>query len=164
MQRAAGGRYPNSCREKLKGAIACWESRSTALRTPWSMASSSTGVLAGSQRNCGSWQPCQGAVGENVNWSFWVKVWGPNMSWRGGVTTDEELFRHRKGETVWEEETHAQDPPCKVRDERHQHSGISQCPGQLEPGLLAFEMTTDPGSTYCSFSRLPHTSTLASGQ
>lgn len=39
VQRTDGGRYPNSCREKVKGTAACWESRQMALRIPSSTAS-----------------------------------------------------------------------------------------------------------------------------
>lgn len=95
VRRAAGSRYPNSCGEKLKGAAACWESRRIALRTPWSTASSSRGALGGENReNSSSWQPHWQAVGENINWPFRVKVWGPNGNLGGGVTNGDKLFGH----------------------------------------------------------------------
>lgn len=90
--KAAGSRYPNSCREKLKRPVACWESRRIALRTPWSTASSSEGALVGRQSNSGSWQPCWQAVGENINWPFRGKVWGPNQGLGDGEANGDKLF------------------------------------------------------------------------
>lgn len=54
VQRTDGGRYPNSCREKVKGTAACWERRQMALRIPSSTASGTQqrgiGREAGNQR------------------------------------------------------------------------------------------------------------------